>query len=279
MNQIGTGIATRNRRVLELEPRQGVGEVTCLAYAPDGRTLASGHLSGVVCRWNLRTAALIVELTVENAVPCALAFSPDSQSLAVGASGGCVVYDIARDDSRLFTHGRGGKCSLAFSPDGGTLYFGDALDNQIVGWDVARGDMQAQWEGSGEGVFALTHAPQGAALAAGGDRGWLTVWSVTEGALEVDIRPTPMEAIHALAFSPDGRLLAIGGKDRRVMIWDSAAGSGRCVLEGHTGTVWALAFADEGRVLLSGSADGTIRVWGALDGRLRKALDWQRPTA
>jgi WD40 repeat protein len=261
--------------MLELEPREGVGDVTCLAYAPDGRTLASGHLSGRICRWDLRRGTLIVELTVETAVPCALAFTPDGRRLAVGAWGGCVLYDIARDDSRLFSHGRGGKCSLAFSPDGRTLYFGGSLDEEIVGWDTASGEVRVRLTGNGEGIFVLAHAPYVAELAAGGAGGWVNVWNVTDGHLDLDMHPTSTGSVHALAYSPDGSFLASGGKDRRVTIWDAATSYSLGVLEGHTGTVWALAFADEGRSLLSGAADGTIRVWDPFSGRLQRALDWQ----
>ena len=262
--------------MLELQPREGVGDVTCLAYAPDGRTLASGHLSGRICRWDLRRGTLIVELTVETAVPCALAFTPDGRSLAVGAWGGCVLYDIARDDSRLFEFGRGGKCSLAFSPDGRTLYFGGSLDEEIVGWDVASGDVRTRLSGNEEGVFALTHAPHAPEVAAGGDGGWLSVWNLTDGRFNLDLPAARWGgSVHALAYSPDGSLLASGGKDQRVTLWGAGTTSARAYLEGHTGTVWTLAFADEGRSLLSGAADGTIRVWDPLGGRLRRALDWQ----
>jgi WD40 repeat protein/serine/threonine protein kinase len=55
-----------------------------LAFAPDGKTLASGDLDGKVTLWDLRTFTEILTLDAEADVVNGLAFAPDGQALACG---------------------------------------------------------------------------------------------------------------------------------------------------------------------------------------------------
>lgn len=54
-------------------------------------------------------------------------------------------------------------------------------------------------------------------------------------------------------------------RDNTIRIWNTADGSLRTVLEGHTAAVRCLTSC--GRLLLSGSDDGTIRMWDLIEGK------------
>jgi WD40 repeat protein len=59
-----------------------------LAFSPDGATLASGDLDGMVTLWDLRTFTEILALEADHDIVTGLAFSSDGQTIACGTLGG-----------------------------------------------------------------------------------------------------------------------------------------------------------------------------------------------
>src|SRR5262249_25522149 len=98
-------------------------EVTGLAFAPDGKRLASVALDHTVQVWNI-SAVEPLRLEHGSQLWC-LAFSPDGRRLATGSLNGIHLWDLAAgdEDREEFLNIRGeGKCRrLAFSPDGTRL--------------------------------------------------------------------------------------------------------------------------------------------------------------
>lgn len=117
---------------------------TALALSPDGKYLAAGDLSGRVTLWNTRADHLLGVMSPHPAPPLptdnpsttepdeaspvqitALAFSPDSRTLATADHSGALrLWDTTSSQpvgSALPTSGAG-LLALAFSPDNTTLY-------------------------------------------------------------------------------------------------------------------------------------------------------------
>jgi WD40 repeat protein len=123
------------------------GEVTAVAYSPDGRTLASGGCDergiGGVC----------------TGVPIRL--------WDVG-SGGQVA---------LLQGHKGGVTSVAYSPDGHTLASG-SWDDTVQLWDVVSGAQTAVLQGHESWVNAVAYSPDGRSLASGSWDSTIRLWGV-----------------------------------------------------------------------------------------------------
>jgi WD40 repeat protein/serine/threonine protein kinase len=207
--------------------------ITCFAFSPDSRTLASGSASqsgrgpGPVNLWNVSTQKLQATL-----VPAQVA----------AVHGGTVS-------------------SVAFSPDGKTLATGSQF-NRVRLWDIASGREEAVLQEHGDSsVWSIVFSPDGKTLAAGNSQGTVRLWEVCSGRQLPGFFRGHTDAIRALAFSPDGLTLATGSDDSTARLWDVTTGQERLTLSGHRGSVNAIAFAPDGKTLATGSADGAVKLW------------------
>src|SRR5262249_11206650 len=109
--------------------------VKAVAFAPDGRRLATGGADGAVVLWEVgRGMERELPGDPSRAVLC-LAFSPDGVTLAAGHRDSTVtLWDVATGEklATLRAHSDQVQC-LDFSPDGTTLATGSA-DRSIRLW-------------------------------------------------------------------------------------------------------------------------------------------------
>ncbi|MFF8031530.1 WD40 repeat domain-containing protein [Streptomyces sp. NPDC016626] len=249
-----TRLATDAGRVLatRLPGHGGVG--TSVAYAPDGRTLASGGHDGTVRLWD----------TTARPGP---ADRPEDVGRPLG------------EPLRLRT---GPVGAVAFAPADGDLLVATGEGGVIRLWDVRdrerpRAVGRPLVSHDEENVVSVAFAPDGRTLATAGDDGTVRLWDLGDPA-----RPTPLGepagadgsgkgSVRAVAFAPDGDTLATAGYDGTVRMWrfgeDGGAGPaplGR-PLRAHTAPVWTLAFSPDGRTLATAGFDETVRLWNASD--------------
>ncbi len=122
--------------------------VNSVAFSPDGNTLASGATNGRIRLWDVasRTQVATLEGNEGNRnygvysvpFPNSVAFSPDGNTLASGATNGRIrLWDVASRTQVATLKGHSNVVnSVAFSPDGMTLFSG-SRDGTMLQWDIA----------------------------------------------------------------------------------------------------------------------------------------------
>jgi WD40 repeat protein len=145
-------------RDLYLEPRwfgQISDEVRGVAFSPDGKTLAVGHIGilgseaeNIVRLWDVATGEMVAELRGHTGGVINVTFSPDGKRLAT-EGGGMVsddtvrLWDLATGRALVVSqqHGIGYRSVVAFSVDGKMLAAGGKEDNNLRLWDTATGEV------------------------------------------------------------------------------------------------------------------------------------------
>jgi len=192
-----------------------VPELRALAFSPDGLLLASagGDDSGgdEITLWTVATGLRKSTFTNLSGTISAMAFSPDSLSLAVGETEGRIrILDVQTGAERVAFAGRLGRVTcLAYSFDGKaliTMVEGDP-DAEVRRWDVKTGESRDLFTPPAAPPVAL--APDGSQLAlpSPGDPAGIRVIDLETRKERVLSRIVLLQG-DALIFTPDSKGVA-----------------------------------------------------------------------
>jgi len=265
--------------------------VSSLAFAPDGKLLATGDWNGDVVFWDAATGRKIRRLATESAGVTCVTFSPDGKVLAAAsaersislrdATTGVLVrqFDVApRPAAELVA-------LLAFSSDGKSLAALELSgESGVRVLDVSRGKEQHRC-GKGHRIVSIAFSPSGKTLAwqaAAGNRSCVACHSQPIGEPEESIHlrdlttgrerhwltgrrlpPDPFDAVTSsrLSFSADGRTLASVNVEQGVTLWEVATGEERNHIPRNPRGTTCLSFSPDGTALATGGGDGSAAVW------------------
>jgi WD40 repeat protein len=249
-----------------------------LALAPDGKTLAvsSGPNSRRLFLWRWQDGEEPREVK-QSGRPAALAFSPDSKTLAVLGDYPPTVNLCDVSTGRLmrtlnYPAYAGSLARVAFSPDGKVIAvseLGNSRERNFSGrvtlWDPAGGMVVRELPTPGESAIPVTFSPDSRWLAAGAGLGF-HVWDLRTGADATSDDGSHRGSLNGVAVAANG-LVATASDDHTARLWDLATGRHlRKVDAGHW--IRGVALSPDGTRLVTSSLDDTVGLWDAADGRL-----------
>jgi WD40 repeat protein len=153
-----------------------------------------------------------------------LAFSPDSQSLAVGALGPVGIFDLSTMKLSV-TLGKNAMVRGAiFAPQGQYLAVSDSAGIKL--WDLRSGAPWSYLRATGDRPSLFQFSPDGRLLTATYGSYQLRMWELDNGRV-VKTLPLSLDNRQGStweAFSDDGTLLAYAGLDGMTKIWNLFSG-------------------------------------------------------
>jgi eukaryotic-like serine/threonine-protein kinase len=250
------------------------GEVTSVAFSPDGKRIVSGGgewgKPGEVQVWDAHTGKLERTLQGHTSYVQSVAFSPDGKRIASGSVDRTVKVWDAHSGQEPLTLKRHTSAvwSVAFSPDGKRIASG-SHDQSVQVWDAQMGEWQLTLKGHAGVVAGVAFSPDGKRIASGSYDRTVKLWDAQTGQA-LTLRGHT-RGVTSVAFSADGKRIAAGSYDRMVTVWD--AHSEQVVfLKGHTSSVRSVAISADGKRLATGSADNEVNVWDAQTGKVIHTL-------
>ncbi len=252
----------------------------CLAFAPDGRTLASGSLDNTVMLWDVATGRRKETLKGHSGSIFCLGFSPDGSLLASGGLDRTVkLWDVAGQDRDVLDAHPGGAEAITFLPDGKTLASG-GRDKLVKLWEVETGRLIRTLAGHRDHVRGLAVVRfEGVALASVSRDGMVRLWDPETGSLRATFEADrPGSWAEVVAGSPDGRMLASAGDRGRLRVWDVSTGRLEATIPGSGHEIRSLGFSPDGTLLAAGNWVDGIDLYDTATWQSRaRLLDRDRP--
>ncbi len=265
--------------------------IISVAFAPDGKTFAAGGIRrGNVSMWDATTHKRIEWFSCNDIRPhpAAVAYSPDSKTLAVtfpdGASWFTLPLKVADPDAKakrmsefVKEYGEEGSkpLAVAFGPDqdvrglkqhrmaftdGRTLWAKTWFEGAPAG-TAKFGPLANPPKVEGPLPAAVAYSPDGKRLVfipnhrVDGD--WIAqVWGGGSGE-PMQLLKHGTDPVTAVAWSKDGKFLATGGTDGIVILWDTTTFKELRRIGTTKNRVHELAFSPDGKTLAAAGGGGT----------------------
>ncbi|OBZ75606.1 Vegetative incompatibility protein HET-E-1 [Grifola frondosa] len=228
------------------------GEVSSLAFSPDGRSFVSGGDDSMVRIWTTDTHIPLATLSGHTNWVRPVTWSRDGNLIASGSRDNTVRIWDARVGTvvRILEGHTGSVWSVAFSPDGTTVVSGSG-DHTVKMWKASV--CQLTFKGHTDSVNSVAFSRDGKHIASGSTDGTVRLWDPL-GIIPPRILMAHSDVVCSVVFSPDDTRLFSGGYEHALAIWDIDTGELTRRIE-TTGPIYVIAFSDDPSNVIFASGD------------------------
>ncbi len=242
-----------------------IGEVSALAWSPDGKFLVSASVQSLVRVW--RVSDLRLEWILPWKDVAQVAFSPDGRRLVLtrrrrGTYDAELIVVDAESREQLVATGQV-KPPFAITRDGSGIVV-IAANGRAEVHEMDTGRVTASWPVDSNPI-QMVLSPNGRSLATLDDGGEeVGLWALHGGARLMRHRATN-ERLRAMEFAGDGMLM-LTGTSQKVWGLNLASREVDRRLWGHENEIICLAVSPDGQRIASAGTDLTVRLWNISDG-------------
>jgi RNA polymerase sigma factor (sigma-70 family) len=251
------------------------GAVVSVAFAADGKSLASASHDGTFRLWEAATGKELRRFTAYQCSADAVALSRDGKVLAGhGGDAALQLWELASGKQVCRLGGLNERVScFGLAPDGKTLAVGvngPAEQHVLRLHAAANARLLVEMKGHKSSIAAVTFTPAGKTVVSAGEDGTVCFWDAATGK-ELRRLAGSRGRWQALAFAPDGRVLASASHSgKTVHLWDRHGKEVRRLTVPER-WIWAVAFAPDGKRLAT--AGQAVRVWDTATGKEVRRLE------
>lgn len=248
------------------------GQITSVAWNPDGTRVLTGSLDTTSQIWNAVSGRPQVRIRPGYAVHVA---DWGHTGTKVATAGGDLARGIGHahiwsgETGMLVTALPHPKLVVATKWNNDeTRVLTASIDSLARVWSVDSGDLVASLPHDGP-VYAVAWSPDGTRALTGSSDATAKLWDVKTGRLLATLQHD--SGVDAVAWSRQGKRVLTGGWDQTARIWDADSGARLATLQ-HGGSVNELVWDESSDRIATASTDNAARIWDATTGELVATL-------
>ena len=238
----------------------------CVAFSPDGKSIATAGGDSIVRLWDLETGQVIRKITGHHAGFEDLRFSPDGRYLITANDDQTSrIFEVATGKTLRIFNSRTAVQAGLFTHDGKFVLTTNLGEVDIWSLETSPGGMI--FSADDQPIRKASFSPDGKRVVTASNDSTARIWDTASGKTLL-ILNGHTAAVTDAVFSPDGKLILTGSDDTFAILWDASTGAELRRFEGHSDTIAKVLFSLDGKYIVTASSDGTARVWETQTGKL-----------